>query len=186
MTASVRHLIDWRAGFAARPIVALVLCAAAAALEAKPGDLDVSFGTNGRISYAFNQQEPALPEGPVARGAGIVQQPDGKLVTGLSLGQVIADGIYVLFDTQEQDLVVVRFNVDESPDLSFNTVGRTGRDFPGISATTNSVLLQTDGKTVAAGEGIVLGPTADVGRIALARYNPDGCCCPAHVLHRPL
>jgi uncharacterized delta-60 repeat protein len=116
----------------------------------------------------------ALPEGPVARGGGIVQQPYGKLVAGLSLGQVIADGIYVLFDTQQQDLVVVRFNADGSPDLSFNSVGRAGPDFPGIAATTNSVLLQTDGKIVAAGEGIVLGPAANVGRIALARYNPDG------------
>jgi uncharacterized delta-60 repeat protein len=175
MTTPTRHLIGPRAAFVTRLVVALASCAAAIQpLQAKPGDLDASFGSNGRVRYPFSQQELALPEGPVARGAGIVQQPDGKLVAGLSLGQVLADGIYVLFDTQPQDLVVVRFNADGSPDLSFNSVGRAGPDFPGIAATTNSVLLQTDGKIVAAGEGIVLGPAANVGRIALARYNPDG------------
>jgi uncharacterized delta-60 repeat protein len=175
MTTSIRHLIGARAAFVMQLIVALVLCATATQLlQAKPGDLDASFGSNGHVRYTFSQQELALPEGPVARGAGIAQQLDGKLVAGLSLGQVIADGVYVLFDSQQQDLAVVRFNVDGSPDLSFNAVGRAGPDFPGIAATTNSVLLQPDGKIVAAGEGIVLGPAANVGRIALARYNPDG------------
>jgi uncharacterized delta-60 repeat protein len=96
------------------------------------------------------------------------------LWSGLSLGQILSEGVYLIFDSQVQDLVVERFNSDGSPDLTFNSVGRTGPDFPGIAATTYSVLLQTDGKIVAAGEGIVLGPAANIGRIALARYNPDG------------
>jgi uncharacterized delta-60 repeat protein len=164
-----------RAAPAGRLCVGLALCAAATPpLQAKPGDLDGSFGTNGHTRYAFSQQELTAPEGPVARGAGIVQQADGKLVVGLSLGQILSEGIYVIFDLQVQDLVVERLNGDGSPDLSFNSVGRAGPDFPGIAATTYSVLVQTDGKIVAAGEGSVLGPAANVGRIALARYNPDG------------
>jgi uncharacterized delta-60 repeat protein len=175
MTAATRYLVVRRAHFALQLVAALTLSSAAAqAVQAKPGDLDVSFGSNGHVSYLFSQEELALPEGPVARNAGIVQQSDGQLVVGLALGQIIADGAYVLFDSQKQDLAVLRFNSDGSPDLSFNSVGRTGPDFPGVAATTNSVLQQADGKIVAAGEGIVLGPAANVGRIALARYNPDG------------
>jgi uncharacterized delta-60 repeat protein len=163
------------AALGARLCVALTLYAVSTQpLQAKPGDLDSSFGRNGHTWYTFSPQELAAREGPVARGAGIVQQADGKLVVGLSLGQILSEGIYVIFDSQVQDLVVERFNGDGSPDLTFNSVGRTGPDFPGIAATTYSVLLQADGKIVAAGEGSVLGPAAGAGRIALARYYPDG------------
>ncbi len=170
-----------RRSISQRPMPGALVRLAAAALfaaiqpaQARPGDLDASFGNNGHVRYTFSLAELASPEGPIAIAGGIVQQSDGKLVVGLALGKHIADGAYVLSESQTQDFSVLRFNSDGSPDPSFDADGRTGHDFPGIAGTTYRVMPQADGKIVAAGEGIILGRTTNFGSVALARYNADG------------
>ncbi|GGT23282.1 hypothetical protein GCM10010271_28530 [Streptomyces kurssanovii] len=79
--------------------------------------------------------------------------PDGRLV---AVGSTVAD-------TAAGDFAVLRHNPDGSLDASFGGDGLVTTDFGG-SNRARGVVLQSDGKIVAAGSG---GPNAD---FALARY----------------
>ena len=138
----------------ARALVSLVAPLAAVGVAlARPGDLDPSFGDNGRVFVdVANDADLA---------ATVLQQPDGKIVVGRGNS------------ASNDDLSVVRFNSDGSLDSSFDGDGRTSLDIRGIKAVTSVVLRQIDGKIVAAGWS---GSSADsVDRnFALARYNTNG------------
>ena len=137
------------ASFAATTPFAMIQPARAGA-----GDLDASFGTAGFVRYQFSADELDALEGPIADATAIIQQPDGRLVVGLALGEVYADGHYTLYDTQTQDLALLRFNPDGSPDLTFGRDGRVGPDFAGFAGTTRTVIQQTDGALLVAGSGV--------------------------------
>jgi uncharacterized delta-60 repeat protein len=148
MTAATRHLAMIRA------FIALVspLTVTGSAM-ARPGDLDPTFGKDGRIFFSVPNDFDIA--------ATVVQQHDGKLVVGR------------LNRAPDDDFSVLRFEPDGSPDASFDGDGRTSLDVPGIKGTTHAVLQQADGKIVAAGAA---GTSADSpGRnFGLARYNDDG------------
>jgi uncharacterized delta-60 repeat protein len=105
------------------------------------GDLDPSFGSGGVVTHNPGSRYPGI--------AGIVVQPDGKIV-------VAASGS------------VVRYLPDGSVDSSF---GDGGYVTTGIS--TGALALQADGKIVVAGSS---GPVSDtiLSEFAVARYTANG------------
>jgi uncharacterized delta-60 repeat protein len=170
-----------------RPIPALVrrwplasLLVTAAIARAAPGDLDATFGDNGVLRYRYTEAEIEGVRGswygPTALAGGLIQQSDGKLVLGVEIGAWDVSDVYPWDSAQTEDFVVLRFNTDGTPDQSFDTDGRAGPDFPGITGTTRAVLQQPDGKIVVAGNGILFGPNGRSNGlgVGLARYNVDG------------
>jgi uncharacterized delta-60 repeat protein len=114
------------------------------------GSLDSGFGTGG-VVRTTNILSIGSPNG----GTGLVLQPDGKLVVSGTVPVDLTFGI-------------MRFNTNGTLDTAFGASGIAIVDIPGPSEFTNSLLLQTDGKIVAAGSG------NDVQDFALARVDPDG------------
>jgi uncharacterized delta-60 repeat protein len=126
------------------------------------GSLDTAFGTGGKVSI-------------VAQGGGVdamqalVVQPDGRIVVG---------GYSSRPTPFNDDFAVLRFNADGSPDTSFGAGGLVALDFAGLTDRVHALLLQPDGKIVAAGFA-TLGTlvTADQD-IALVRLTATGTLDP--------
>ncbi|MEU2827523.1 delta-60 repeat domain-containing protein [Streptomyces lavendulae] len=116
-----------RAGLPAALGLVLVLLLPGTALAA-PGDLDPSFGPDGRVTTVF----PGYAE-----GHDVARQADGKLVvTGLS----------------QDGFALARYNTDGTLDTTFSGDGMVTADFGGTEFG-NAVAVQPDGKVVAAGDG---------------------------------
>src|SRR4029450_7217366 len=100
------------------------------------GAIDTSFGTNGHVIIDFGGTDEFL--------AGIVIQPDGKIVAAGSAG--------IICDLNSYDFVVARFNSDGTLDMTFgpNGDGRSRSDF-GKFEIAYGVALQSDEKIVLAG-----------------------------------
>ena len=111
------------------------------------GHLDPSFGVGGMVTTDFGNDD---------RASSLVLQPDGKLVAAGDSNAGVSG-----------DFTVVRYLPDGRLDPSFGVGGAVTTDFGG-SDLARALVLQPDGKLVAAGEG---GPGAD---FVLARYLPDG------------
>ncbi|MER5203525.1 calcium-binding protein [Streptomyces sp. NPDC002825] len=119
---------------------------------AAPGDLDPTFGPDGRVT---------TPVTGYAEGHDIVRQGDGKLV---------------VVGTSEAGFALARYNTDGSLDTTFSGDGTTTSDFGGGAHSANAVAIQpSDGKIVVAGTTEVL---AEEGGgccfFSVARYNTDG------------
>jgi len=123
------------------------------------GSLDMSFGTNGKVTTDF----PGL----AAVISAVVVQPDGKIV--------VAGGAYPLF-TFAGDFKVARYNPDGSLDTSFGAGGIVTTIFPGDGSFAFALAVQSDGKIIAAGTDFFDFNPGDMSDtdFALARYNPDG------------
>jgi uncharacterized delta-60 repeat protein len=116
------------------------------------GALDPSFGSGGKITTDLGND---------AFGASLVRQPDGKLVlTG-----------YFDAGQRNHDFALVRYNPNGSLDTTFGNSGHVITDLFGTSDDiANALLLQSDGKLIAAGR---TGQYPNF-RFGLARYNSDG------------
>jgi uncharacterized delta-60 repeat protein len=110
------------------------------------GTLDSSFGVAGKVLVNLNHDDYA---------DGLAIQPDGKIVAvgGSGVGN-------------DSDFSIARFNQDGSLDGGFGANGIVTTPFSGYDYA-NAVLVQRDGRIVAAG-------TSNSAGFALARYNPDG------------
>jgi uncharacterized delta-60 repeat protein len=119
------------------------------AARAAPGDLDLGFGTAGRVVTDF---------GPGSNSAAAVAiQADGKIV--------------VVGGSGSGDFALARYGTDGALDATFGTAGKVTTDFgPGASGA-SAVAIQPDGKIVAAGSTAPLGFCC---QFALARYDEDG------------
>ena len=117
---------------------------------AAAGDLDTSFGGDGRVTTDFGGFDEAL---------GVAIQSNGKIV---------AAGFTEWFPSPLHDFALARYNRDGSLDSSFNGDGKVTTDFGGSDDVAHGVAIQSDGKIVAGGRGT----TGD--DFALARYNRDG------------
>ncbi|MEV5972062.1 calcium-binding protein [Streptomyces sp. NPDC051921] len=107
------------------------------------GSLDTGFSGDGRASITF---------GSGTSGAeGIALQPDGRIV-----------GVGAFNDA----FAVVRFTADGAPDPTFDGNGRLTTSFGTGQTRAMGVVLQPDGRIVAAGY--------HSGEFALARYNTGG------------
>jgi uncharacterized delta-60 repeat protein len=119
--------------------------------SAAAGDLDLTFGTGGKVITAVgNSNESAN---------GVAIQSDGKIVAvgGASSGS-------------ENDFAVVRYNINGSLDTSFSGDGKVTTVIGDGNDAAWSVALQSDGKIVAAGYSHN-GTNED---FALVRYQIDG------------
>jgi uncharacterized delta-60 repeat protein len=131
-------------------VIVSALAASTPALPA-PGDLDFTFGQGGRVIVDIENDDD-LP-------AGLVLQPDGRIVVGRG-------------NTNEtDDFSVLRFLAEGSPDTSFDADGRTSLNIPEMRCTTQAVLLQPDGKVIAAGWAR---DTRATTRLGLVRYLANG------------
>lgn len=113
------------------------------------GSLDTTFGSGGKVCGTFS----------ALNLSGVVIQPDGKIVASSTEG-----------------FTVVRFNADGTPDNTFGVQGRVTSTFFGGFNGANDLVLQPDGKILAAGQAQVSGTNY---AFALARYLNNGIPDPA-------
>jgi len=137
-----------------RHTLSVLLWAAALALppaaRANTGDLDPAFGTGGQVvTPIFNGYDVA---------SALVLQPDGKLVAA---GHA--------YNASNTVFALVRYNTDGSLDGSFGTGGKVTTAI-GTGSGATALVLQPDGKLVAAGYASSAGKTT----FALVRYNASG------------
>jgi uncharacterized delta-60 repeat protein len=161
---------NWAIGFIfgkrALAIFCAVLCFLfAATVFAAPGDLDFSFGVQGR-------QLVTVSTNPVIaihnNTTDIVIQPDGKiLVSGFAY--------FGVSPTSGNDFIVMRFNQNGTLDSGFATGGIFKYDFQGGSDELYGIALQPDGKIVAVGQ-VQINPFQSNPNTAFAviRLNPNG------------
>ncbi|MEV7812623.1 delta-60 repeat domain-containing protein [Streptomyces flaveolus] len=143
-----------RGGAAATAALALLLASPGSA-HAASGDLDSSFGGNGKVVD--------LDVSAGIEGHGLAVQDDGKLV---ALGSFYGEGT-------GPDFVVVRYNPDGTLDSGFGNGGIVTTDFGQGEEAAHGLALQPDGKIV------VVGTTQRPGSegccwFTVARYQPDG------------
>ena len=97
---------------------------------------------------------------------------DGKVMMDIlspfyaSMGVVQVDGKILLAGGSNADFVLLRFNMDGTPDTTFSDDGKLATDFNGGTDQGNSVIVQSDSKILVAG--------SSSRAFALARYNTDG------------
>lgn len=126
------------------------------ALQASGSDLlDPSFGNGGIVQTGF-------PDSAYNSGRGVALQPDGRtLFTGL---------------TESADIgrfAVSRLTLNGRKDASFGRDGTTLVTFDGqLSARSNAVMVQPNGRVVAA--GMAFAPQTNVAEFAMARLLPNG------------
>ena len=113
------------------------------------GSLDAGFGGDGRVTTNFTSQYDAAGD--------VVVQGDGRIVAA-----GIAGG-------SGSQFALARYNSDGSLDATFGGDGKVTTNFTAGSDFAFGVLVQPDGKIVAAGRAGGSG-----GRIAVARYETDG------------
>jgi uncharacterized delta-60 repeat protein len=145
------------ARFARRVRLSLVGSAAlvvvlASPAAAPPGDLDPTFGGDGKVTTDF-------PGSFSEVGRAVAIQADGKIV---ALGTAAVSGM--------NDFALARYNIDGSLDTAFSGDGMVTTDFAGDTDEAYGLAIQPDGKIVTAGLAVVSGNFD----FALARYNPDG------------
>src|SRR5947208_12176902 len=120
------------------------------------GDLDPTFGTDGKVLTDFARSTD------IANAVAI--QADGKLV--------VVGTTYINNDYTGEDFAVARYNPNGSLDLTFGVGGKVQTDFPGLAAVASSVVIQPDGKIVVAGGAFPL--FTFLGNFEVVRYNSNG------------
>lgn len=140
-----------------RSVVAVVAMVAplSSMTLAEPGDLDPSFGIGGTVVASVGPHDE--------RGQAVVLQPDGKIVVG-----------GMLHDGSQGFALLARFNQDGTFDTTFGNSGSVTLAH-GIQASISALVLQPDGKIVAAGTTF----TATENDILLVRYHSDGSLDPS-------
>jgi uncharacterized delta-60 repeat protein len=120
---------------------------------AAAGDLDTTFGGDGRVTTGF--AESAVAEG-------LAVQADGKIVA--------AGGVTQGFETGK--LAVARYKLSGALDDTFGGDGRVTTQFAGVArAFGGGVAIQVDSRIVVAG---TLFARSGTEKFAVARYDSDG------------
>jgi uncharacterized delta-60 repeat protein len=118
------------------------------------GTLDTSFGVAGKVTTnVFN--------GCSDTAYAVAVQADGKIV---------AAGTTDCSGGSHSSLAVVRYDPDGSVDSSFGTNGGVAITFDIFVNVATAVVIQPDGKIVAAGSSY----STSSGNFAVARFNPNG------------
>lgn len=99
----------------------------------------------------------------------------GGVDNGLSVA-VQADGRIIVAGDSRDDFALVRYNTNGTLDTSFGTGGRVTTDIVGHRAFVVTVLVQPDGRVLAAGNRWRVDSTGEraLGGFVLARYNANG------------
>ena len=128
------------------------------------GSVDAGFGSGGAVNIVAKG-------GPLDAMRALALQRDGKIVVA-GFTSLPTSGL-------DDDFVVFRFNADGSLDSGFGSGGKVITDFNGLTDRAQAVMVQPDGKIVAAGNA-VLGTVASADQdFAVVRYLPDGTLDPA-------
>jgi uncharacterized delta-60 repeat protein len=118
---------------------------------AADGDLDTSFDTDGKQTTAIGPRS--------SEANSVVVQNDGKIVVaGYSQ------------NGSNDDFAVIRYNTDGSLDTTFSGDGKQTTNIGSGNDAARSVVVQSDGKIVAAGYATIAGAR----QFAVVRYNTDG------------
>lgn len=129
-----------------------LLTNAVSLVSSAAGDLDPSFGANGKVTTNFN--------GSGDRANAVAIQSDGKIV------------VAGFADTGNFDFAMVRYNNDGTLDASFGSNGKVTTDVNSGSFDSASALaIQSDGKIILAGSTSPFNQGSD---FALARYTSTG------------
>jgi uncharacterized delta-60 repeat protein len=121
------------------------------------GSLDQSFGSGGKQTTDFFGNWDSAYK--------VAIQSDGKiLVAGLALHSG---------DFSSADFALARYNPNGTLDQGFGAGGKQTTDFLGNADAAQGIIVQPDGKIVAAGYARS-GNDSNTDNFALARYNPDG------------
>jgi uncharacterized delta-60 repeat protein len=122
------------------------------------GTIDKTFSSDGKVTTDFTASGP---EGPGSDGAfDLAIQSDGKIVTAGVAGPGWWNSTFAL----------ARYTTDGALDATFDGDGKSTLDYFSMQMEAHGVVVQPDGKIVAAGE-------AD-GTFALARYLTNGSLDP--------
>ena len=122
------------------------------------GSLDTSFGSGGIVTTRF--------AGQGSYAFSVALQPDGKIVVG---GTAFVN--FSSDDSSNTDFAIARYNPNGTLDTTFGNGGKVATDFDGFNDDVYAVLVQPDGKIVAAGSAKNPTNFYDFG---LARYLPNG------------
>lgn len=151
-------------------LLSLVMLGLSAQSFAVPGDLDPTFNSDGIAGFDLTDIPSliGLPAAPDEARA-VITQPDGKVVVA---GYASIQG--------DDDFALLRYNPDGNLDPSFGFNGIVTTHFgaltnggnPRSNERINALVLQPDGKLVAAGFTDVF--PANGLDLALVRYNVDG------------
>jgi uncharacterized delta-60 repeat protein len=141
-------------------ILATIIALSITTIFAAPGDLDTTFGGDGRVFNAFGNATETM--------ADFAMQPDGKMVA-------VTNGL------NQRDILLVRYNANGTLDSSFGVgifgsyFGEAGKvivDFGGSERAT-ALAIQADGKIVVVGSST--GPiNSSQNFTAIFRFNSNG------------
>src|SRR3989304_2221926 len=104
---------------------------------AADGDIDTTFGTNGKVTTAIGSGDD------YAYALGI--QSDGKIVAAGYSSDMVSG------DSGRYDFALVRYNADGTLDTTFGTGGKVTTPIGISHDEVYAVAIQTDGKIVVAG-----------------------------------
>ena len=136
--------------------------------HAAPGDLDPSFGAGGIVTTPITTSATFD-----ANAYAIAIQPDGKLVTaGLSYSY---NNDYTVLTSV---FALARYNTNGSLDTTFGNGGIVTTAIGTTDDTAQAVVIQPDGKIVAAGNSDASTSDSPAHRFALVRYNSNGTLDP--------
>ncbi len=119
------------------------------------GDLDFTFGTNGKTISSISSSD-------FDAAAGIALQDDGKIVV---VGAA-------LFSDTQASFAIARYNSDGTLDNSFDFDGKVVTSFDTTLNGAFDVVIQSDGKILVA--GVYADIFLEKSGLLLARYNTDG------------
>jgi len=115
------------------------------------GSLDTDFSSDGQVTVAVGSGND--------RGLALTIQEDGKILVGGTTA-----------NENDMDITVVRLTADGLPDMDFDQDGQMSIPLPDTNDSTQTVLVQTDGKIILAGSSEGSSTT----HLFIARLNGDG------------
>ncbi|CAM3766718.1 delta-60 repeat domain-containing protein [Nocardiopsis gilva] len=139
----------WRGGTLA-VVSAAALVIPAVPVQAAPGDLDTSFGGDGKVTTPFGANFSV---------ANAVAYSGDKVIVAGRVGDAITG-----------DFGLARYNADGSPDTGFGTGGLVTMNFSPLSDVPRDIGLQSDGRIIVGG----LTNSEPAGDAIVARYTTDG------------
>ncbi len=134
-----------------------------ASFQANAQQLDLSFGTNGKVTTSFGPKQSNL--GTVAL------QPDGKILACGSYHTYISNPFFI-----GNEIALSRYNSDGSPDLNFGTQGKVLIPIgSNIENENNTVKVLSDGKIlIMANNTVRISQFVTRNDYALVKLNPNG------------
>jgi uncharacterized delta-60 repeat protein len=145
------HLKHARRTSVAFALVACALFIMTYKAMSAPGDLDLAFDGDGKVTTDFGSASEM--------GEALALQPDGKIV-------VVGGG-----GSPDSNFLVARYHTNGGLDNTFDGDGKVVTDFFGLNDAALAVAIQTDGKIVVGGFARSNATATD---FALARYQNNG------------